>query len=133
LCLLIVLGALDRLGEPALLLSEPRAESVVALERLDELHGVVADDRADRRAVGRGTLEQVGEVVEHLLELVAVARAGVHQVPLNASYRRAIAGRKLLHARLVRPPALLVFERARDQLDPSCGHDYSPSPCGCPI
>ena len=52
---------------------------------------------------------------------------------LNASHCRAIAGRKLLHARLVRPPALLVFERARDQLDPSCGHDCSPSSCGCPI
>src|ERR687893_1446443 len=108
-CLLLVLGALDRLGEPALLLAQPRAESVVALERLDELHGVVADDRADRRAVGRGPLEQVGEVVDHLLELAAVPGAGVHQVPLNALHRREIAGRKLLHPLLVRPPALLVL------------------------
>ena len=45
---------------------------VVLDEGVGELHRVVADDVADRGAVGGGPLDQVREVLEHLHEDVAL-------------------------------------------------------------
>ena len=58
-------GALDGAGQPFPLPGDPLTLRVVPNERLDELHGVVADDLADRGSVRRALLEQVGEVLEH--------------------------------------------------------------------
>ena len=53
-CFLVVLGARDGAVQPLALLVDPLAVGVVGEERLGELHRVVADEVAHRRAVRRG-------------------------------------------------------------------------------
>src|SRR5664280_1188126 len=57
--------AVDGLGQPFPLLVDPLALGVVLKERLSELHGVVADDRADRGPVRCALFEQTGEVLQN--------------------------------------------------------------------
>ena len=77
---------------------------VVLSKRLDELHGVVPDDLADRRSIRRGLFEQIGKILELGHRAVAVRRHEVHQVALDRLDRRAVVLGKLLDARLVCPP-----------------------------
>ena len=58
-------GAFDGAGQPFPLPGDPLTLWVVPEERLGELHGVLPDDLADRGAVRRALLEEIGKVVQH--------------------------------------------------------------------
>ena len=58
-------GALDGGDQPfPRPIGDIPALRVVLSERLNELHGVVADDLADRRSIRRGLFEQIDKILE---------------------------------------------------------------------
>src|SRR5262249_20448442 len=78
------LRVLDRLGQSGAFLVDPSLSGVGLRECIGELDRIVADYRAHGRAIGRGTLPEVGEVAEHLDGGLAVQDAPVvHEVPLQ--------------------------------------------------
>src|SRR4051794_17240791 len=117
----------DRSGQALLLLAGPGPGRVAREEVLGEPHRVVADDLADRGAVDRALLEDLGEVLEHRDHGLTRGRADPECVALHRVDRLAVARGQLLLAGLVLlVPPLLVPPRRHAVLPPSSGGPRPP-------